>query len=101
MYISKKGFVITFLHIVKQKMMGSLQFFMVFCGIQQIISVRVPCNQPLLRFTDNCNDDNAINWFQFEAGKKINFKKPLKAQCLKITEKVAFKIASEASYVYI
>ena len=64
--------------------MGSLQFFMVFCGIQQIISVRVPCNQPLLRFTDNCNDDNAINWFQFEAGKKINFKKPLKGK-VKIT----------------
>ena len=64
--------------------MGSLKFFLVFWGIQQTISVPVPCNQPLLRFTDNCNDANAIDWFQFEGGKKINFKKPLKGK-VKIT----------------
>ena len=68
---------------MKQKM-GSLKFFLVFWLIQQTISVPVPCNQPLLRFTDNCNDANAIDWFQFEGGKKINFKKPLKGK-VKIT----------------
>ena len=31
----------------------------------------------------------------------LKFLKPTRAQCLKITEKVAFNIASEASYVYI
>ena len=36
-----------------------------------------------------------------QESKKVNFRKPLYSQCLKITEKVAFNIVSEASYVYI
>ena len=32
---------------------------------------------------------------------KVTLNNPIKSQCLKITEKVSFNIASEASYVYI
>ena len=36
-----------------------------------------------------------------QESKKVNFRKPLYSQCLKITEKVAFNNVSKASYVYI